>query len=86
MASITVQLDSAVHERLVELAEARQKPISDVAADIIAMHVDSENWERQQILQGFADFEAGRFVSHDRVVAWLESWGTENELPVPQCD
>ena len=37
MASITVQLDSAVQARLVELAEARQQPVSDVAAEVIAM-------------------------------------------------
>jgi len=83
MATVTVPLDSTVRAGLAELGEARREPISDVATDIIAMHVDRENWERQQILQGLADFEAGRFVSHERVVAWLESWGTENELPVP---
>jgi predicted transcriptional regulator len=83
MATITVPLDSTVQAGLAELAEARRQPISDVAADIIAMHVDRENWERQQILQGLTDLEAGRFVSHEQVVAWLESWVTENEFPVP---
>jgi hypothetical protein len=41
---------------------------------------------RAHIQAGLADFEAGRFVSHDKVVAWLESWGTEDELPVPECN
>jgi predicted transcriptional regulator len=84
MATITVQLDSAVQAGLAELAEARQQPLSDVAADIIAMHVDRENWERQQILQGLAELDAGKGVDHERVVEWLESWGTENELPAPR--
>jgi antitoxin component of MazEF toxin-antitoxin module len=35
---------------------------------------------------GLADFAAGRFVSHERVVAWLDSWGAENELPIPECE
>ena len=81
MASITVQLDSAVQARLVELAEARQQPVSDVAAEVIAMYVASEDWERQHILQGLAELDAGEGVSHERVVEWLDSWGTENELP-----
>ena len=84
MATITVQLDSAVQAGLAEFAEARQQPLSDVAADIIAMHVDRENWERQQILQGLAELDAGKGVDHERVVEWLESWGTENELPAPR--
>jgi predicted transcriptional regulator len=84
MATITVQLDPAVQAGLAELAEARQQPVSAVAADIIAMHVDRENWEREQILQGLAELDAGEGVDHERVVAWLESWGTENELPAPR--
>jgi hypothetical protein len=31
-----------------------------------------------------AEIEAGQFVSNDRVVAWLKSWGTPNELPCPE--
>lgn len=84
MATITVQLDSTVQAGLAELAEARRQPISDVAADIIAMHVDRDSWERQQILQGLAELDAGEGVAHERVVEWLESWGTENELPAPR--
>jgi predicted transcriptional regulator len=84
MASITVQLDSAVQARLVELAEARQQPISDMAAEVIAMYVEFESWERQHILQGLAELDAGEGVSHERVAEWLDSWGTENELPAPK--
>jgi predicted transcriptional regulator len=84
MASITVQLDSAVQARLVELAEARHQPVSDVAAEVIAMYVAAEDWERQHILQGLAELDAGGGVPHERVVEWLDSWGSENELPAPK--
>ena len=33
-----------------------------------------------------ADIDAGRFVTHEAVVRWLNSWGTEDELPPPKCD
>ena len=84
MASITVQLDSAVQARLVELVEARQQPVSDVAAEVIAMYVAADSWEQEHIRQGLAELDAGEGVSHERVVEWLDSWGTENELPAPQ--
>ena len=38
------------------------------------------------IRAGLADFDAGRSVSHERVMEWLDSWGTDHELPVPECD
>lgn len=36
-------------------------------------------------LEAIADIEAGRFISHEAMKRWLESWGTENELPPPEC-
>jgi predicted transcriptional regulator len=30
-----------------------------------------------------AAYAAGRVVPHDKVAAWLKSWGTEDELPRP---
>jgi predicted transcriptional regulator len=30
-----------------------------------------------------ASYAAGRFVEHAKVVLWLESWGSDNELPPP---
>lgn len=31
-----------------------------------------------------AEIEAGHFVTHDRVGAWLKSWGKRGELPCPK--
>ncbi len=30
-----------------------------------------------------ADCRAGRIVSNDKVIAWLNSWGSDDELPAP---
>ena len=35
--------------------------------------------------RALADFEAGRFVSHEAVMRWVASWGTDNPLPPPKC-
>jgi predicted transcriptional regulator len=34
--------------------------------------------------EAMADYEAGRFISHEAMRAWILSWGTENELPRPK--
>jgi predicted transcriptional regulator len=31
-----------------------------------------------------AELDAGGGVSNERVMEWLDSWGTENELPAPK--
>jgi antitoxin component of MazEF toxin-antitoxin module len=62
-----------------------EPPIADAALDFDLLKdipgAGDEAAIVAHIQAGLADFAAGRFVSHDRVVAWLESWGTENELP-----
>jgi predicted transcriptional regulator len=34
--------------------------------------------------EAMADYEAGRFISHEAMRAWILSWGTESELPRPE--
>ncbi|HEY2482452.1 MAG TPA: antitoxin [Caulobacteraceae bacterium] len=34
--------------------------------------------------EGEADGDAGRFIPHSKVAAWLRSWGTPGEKPAPR--
>ncbi len=83
-ASILVRLDSAVQARLAALADDRKQPVSDVAAEVISMYFAPDSWEHEHIRAGMAELEAGQSVSNERVMEWLDSWGTENELPAPK--
>jgi len=44
-----------------------------------------EEAKRLAVLEGMADAEAGRTVPHGEVKTWLESWGTDQEVPAPSC-
>jgi antitoxin component of MazEF toxin-antitoxin module len=46
--------------------------------------VSPDSWEHKHIRAGLDELKAGQGVSNDRVAEWLDSWGTENELPAPQ--
>jgi predicted transcriptional regulator len=35
--------------------------------------------------RGLAGIAAGRTISHEAVRRWLLSWGTDKELPPPEC-
>lgn len=58
------------------LTKEDQEKVAQVAID---------EAKRLSILEGLADVEAGRVVPHNEVKAWLESWGTDHELPPPSC-
>ncbi|MHC8510456.1 MAG: hypothetical protein ACYYKD_13925 [Rhodospirillales bacterium] len=38
------------------------------------------------ITEGHRDFAAGRVIAHEKMMAWLKSWGAENELLPPELD
>ncbi len=41
-------------------------------------------WEAEMIAEADAEIEAGLFVEEADVDAWIDSLGTDHELPVPQ--
>jgi predicted transcriptional regulator len=82
--AILVQLDPAVQARLAALAEDRRQPVSEVAAEVISIFFSPDSWEHKHIRAGMAELEAGQGVSNERVMEWLDSWGTENELSAPK--
>ncbi len=39
--------------------------------------------DEQAMLEGEADYAAGRVVGHEAMKTWLLSWGKPDELPPP---
>ena len=41
-------------------------------------------WRNRKADEAWEEYRrTGRFVSHDAMSAWLESWGTERDAPCP---
>jgi predicted transcriptional regulator len=43
-----------------------------------------EEWQLEQIYAGIEEADAGKVISHEKVVAWLRSWGTPGETKPPR--
>jgi predicted transcriptional regulator len=83
-ASILIQLDPAIQTRLAALAEDRKQPVAEVAGEVISMYLAPDSWDYTHIRAGLAELQAGQEISNERVSEWLDSWGTENEIPSPK--
>ena len=46
--------------------------------------VSTDSPEHRHIRAGLSELEEGNGVSHERVLEWLDSWGTGNEIPAPK--
>lgn len=69
--------------RLEDLAARTGQPVQDHLDAAIERYVEDALAVQASIERSRADFEAGRVVPHDEVMAWLETWGTEDERPAP---
>jgi predicted transcriptional regulator len=39
----------------------------------------------EAVREGLADIRAGRTTPYEKVRRWLLSWGSDEELPPPEC-
>jgi len=83
--TITVRLDTALKQRLEDLATSTQRSKSWLAAEAIAAYVEQESWQIQQIEAAVqqADNSDAEWVAHEAVSDWLNTWGTEDEKTTP---
>ena len=89
MGTKAVKLDDETYERLKALGESRQRTPHWLMKEAIRQFLEREEEAdkiRQDTLERWKRYEAtGKTVSHEKVEAWLETWGTdrESECPVP---
>ena len=86
---MSVKLDPETRTRIERLAEVRQRSTHWMMREAIKLYVEREEKReafRQDTLNAWAEYqETGLHATGEEVDRWLASWGTENELPAPQC-
>jgi predicted transcriptional regulator len=76
------QSSTVIHKLETVQEEALEAFLETAPQDPTAIKL--REWQIREIEAGLAEAEAGDTVPHEKVVAWVESWGTENELPKPE--
>lgn len=90
MATATsIKLDDELKGRIQQLAETRRRTSHWIMREAIAQYVDREEKRealRHDTLNAWEEFQAtGLHATADEVDKWLASWGTDSELPAPEC-
>jgi predicted transcriptional regulator len=81
--TLSIRLDSVIKRRLTELSRNSKRSKSALAAEAITAFVEHEEWQMQEVFAAMKEMENSRGVSHDRVSAWLKSWGSDRENTPP---
>jgi len=84
---ISARIPVSVNKQLEQMAKREKRSKSFLVEEALQNYVAREEWMVAKMDAAFkqAD-ETGEWVSNEAVMKWLESWGTDNELPPPKPD
>lgn len=86
---VAIKIDIDINERVKRLADARHRTPHWMMREAIRQYVEREEKRevfRQDALKAWQEYqETGLHMTGDEVQAWLETWGTDNELSAPVC-
>jgi len=86
---VAIKIDQDTRERVKRLAEARHRTPHWLMREAISQYVAREEKReafRQDAINAWNEYQkSGLHVTGDEVVAWLDTWGEENEQAAPIC-
>jgi len=86
---VAVKLDPQMHDRVKQLAEARDRSTHWMLREAVAQFVEREEKReafRQAGLKAWGNYqETGLHVTQDEADEWLAKLETGEEAPVPEC-
>ncbi len=84
---MTLRLDDEISNRLTGLSNATDRSKAYLATQALKLFLDNNEWQVQEITKAVAEADAAtpdQFVDNDKVMAWMETWGTDHEISSPQ--
>ena len=83
---LSLQVDAEVREKLESEAHLQKTSAEDVAEFAIRRYLEILEHDRDILRERIAEADKGVFISEEAMNRWVDSWGTENELPPPDPD
>jgi predicted transcriptional regulator len=86
---MSIRLNAGTREKLKAIAERQKRSAHALATEAINQLVEQNEREHawyQSCDAALKHFdETGLHATHDEVMAWMGTWGTDKELPAPVC-
>jgi predicted transcriptional regulator len=83
---VSLRLEPELKNELEELARNEERSVSQVAVRAIRAYVEMRKEKEKAIDKALEMADEGKFVSSEAVHEWMQTWGTDEELPPPEPD
>ncbi len=72
-------------ERIEQAARERKENPSALIASAVDLLLETERLQVEEVRRRLAS-RARETIPNERVMAWLDTWGLDEELPPPTCE
>ena len=84
---LSIRIDETLRKRLESAAKAEDRSVSYMAQKAIEDFVSSREHTHMIIMEAYnSALTEKEFISGKKMTAWVESWGTTNEMTEPTPD
>lgn len=86
---MSLRVDPTMKDRLQTIAQRHKRSAHALAQEAVYLFVEKQEakdrWN-QEAMEAYNDYKTtGLHITHEELDTWLDTWGTENEQPAPQC-
>jgi predicted transcriptional regulator len=82
----SIRLPNKLLREIDEVAASSNRSRNWVIKQAVVAYLQEQQAYFAAIEEGLAEADKGIFISGEKVMEWLASWGTPNELPPPEPD
>ena len=83
---ITIRVQPELKQWFEQQAKRKDRSLGYVVVQSMEQTKRSTEARDQMIRDAMAEADKGVFVSQEAVHKWMDSWDSENELPLPEPD
>ena len=83
---ITIRVEPELKQWFEQQAKRKDRSVGYMVTQSMEKTKRASEARDQMIRDAMAEADKGVFVSQDAVHKWIDSWDTENELPLPEPD
>ena len=81
---LTAHIPLPLAEKIDQTAARLERSRGWIVKQALSAWLDQEEERNRLTREALADVDAGHLIVHANVLAWAESLGTENPLPLPK--
>ena len=83
---ITIRVEPELKQWFEQQAKLKDRSLGYMVTESMEQTKRSSEARDQMIRDAMAEADRGVFVSEEAVHKWMDSWVSENELPMPEPD